>query len=514
MKLVLRDAQGHETAVTAHPGQKLSEAIWLSGKVAPLALCGGLGLCGLCKVRYATVAPEPGQEDQEKLSHEDLAAGWRLACHQRVPDQEELILELTGLISSPGRKSCASRARKVALGIDFGTTSIYWRAIDSTGTVAEDIFTNPQAGSGADVISRLAFASAPEGLEKLSRLSLDAINSILAALSDAGCSPSLACVAANSAMTEILLCKDVTGLLAAPYHLSFSGNEIVPLEVPGWVPLPTVIPPLPAPFIGGDIVAGLLPLLHCPRPFLLADLGTNAEFALLTEEDQLFLASAPLGPALEGIGPKCGKPFGPDVIGEFALTPEGIGIKGGNRPITGISATGYISLLALLLRAGGMDAEGHFVDSGFTPLAGKLSGKLLADRLYLAENQFLECSDVELLLKVKAAFRLALDSTLEAAGMAPAGLDSFYLAGALGEFARLSDLETLGFIPTGLVRKTRVLGNSSLEGACLLAANPEKLGALADLCANAEILQLAEANNFLEQYVKSMYWGNHESSQV
>ena len=88
---------------------------------------------------------------------------------------------------------------------------------------------------------------------------------------------------------------------------------------------PIYIPPLPAPFVGGDVSAGLAALLEAdiPRPFVLADLGTNGELALVTEAGDLWLTSVPLGPALEGIGTECGQLGGPGVVTGFMLTPMG-----------------------------------------------------------------------------------------------------------------------------------------------------------------------------------------------
>ena len=126
-------------------------------------------------------------------------------------------------------------------------------------------------------------------------------------------------------MTDIFLNRDVEGLCAAPYRLARSGDETVTLpDLP-----PVYIPPLPAPFVGGDISAGLAALLdaNIPRPFVLADLGTNGELALVTEAGGLWLTSVPLGPALEGIGPECGQLAGPGVITGFALAPSGVAAR-------------------------------------------------------------------------------------------------------------------------------------------------------------------------------------------
>ena len=293
------------------------------------------------------------------------------------------------------------------------------------------------------------------------------------------------------------------------------------MEVPGLPPV--LIPPLPAPFVGGDVSAGLPALLSdvTPRPFVLADLGTNGELALCTEDGRLFLTSVPLGPALEGIGPERGAMAGPGVVTEFRLGPQGLQPllfgqgPGGAAPgeAAGISATGYLSLLALLFRLGALDKDGHFVAPEATalPLARALAQTVApapgGARLPLPLGLWLSAADVELLLKVKAAFAVALEAVCAAAGVAPVRLQKLALAGALGEHVRLADLKDLGFAPGVPLGHMAAVGNTALSGACLLAACPERMGALAALCAGATVLELTEGPGFQQAYLAHMRLG-------
>ncbi|MBD5647424.1 MAG: ATP-binding protein [Desulfovibrio sp.] len=414
----------------------------------------------------------------------------------------------------------------VVLGVDLGTTSLQWQAWaveadgDAPGRVlAGGSLLNPQAGAGADVMSRLAYARTPEGLATLGRLARDAVRAIVERLGRDGLAPLCVCVAANTAMTDIFLGRDVAGLCAAPYRRSHAGGCTVELS---GVP-PVIIPPLPAPFVGGDLSAGLAALLHehTPRPFVLADLGTNGELALLTEDERLILASVPLGPALEGIGPERGSMAGPGVVTEFRLGPQGLlpvlfeeeTPAFGAREAAGISATGYLSLLALLLRLGVLDAEGHFAAPGALalPLARALAAQVSSGpggvRLPLPLGLWLSAADVELLLKVKAAFAVALAAVCAAAGLPPAALRRLALAGALGEHVRTPDLKDLGFAPGIAESKIVAVGNTALAGALLLAARPQRLRALAALCDRAEVLELTEAPGFQQDYLAHMRLG-------
>ena len=588
--------QGLTLAATA--GQSLSQAIWLSGLLRPLPLCGGLGRCGRCRVRYLRHAPSVLPAEETVFSEQQLAEGWRLACRRQVPDTASVggadVVELElppesfvllpaspqkGRVAGPflpGAKILAEaetlmpdlpRATMPALvlAIDLGTTSLCWRALNAQGMpLAEGRALNPQAGAGADIMSRLAVASTPEGRELLAQLVRHELQRIVDFLAQAGLGRvERMCLAANTAMTDIFLNRDVQGLCAAPYKLAHSGDETA--AVPGLPPV--YIPPLPAPFVGGDVSAGLAALLEAdtPRPFVLADLGTNGELALVTETGDLWLTSVPLGPALEGIGPECGQLAGPGVVTGFALTPTGLEAKfyeapgddsppahahahpplhasggmscpcpacqqaesavGQGRPLEqtatarGISATGYLSLLALLLRAGVLRHDGQFVAAPAMPLAKKLAAGLelpesgshkvgqSGARLRLPHGLWLAAADVEELLKVKAAFALALTTLLQAAGLPATSLATLCLAGTLGEYVNLDDLETVGFVPSVLSHRIRAVGNTALDGAALLALNGDKAAALSRMCRHAVVISLVDQPNFHNEYLRHMRFG-------
>lgn len=506
------EAAGGPLRLAVAPGEPLTRAIWLSGQVEPVPLCNGLGLCGRCRCRFLEAAPGPLPREREFFTPEELAAGWRLACCHTVPATAKLRLELP--LSSPAarveiRRQPAPLA--AVLGYDLGTTSIQWQAMADSGDIlAQGGQCNPQAGAGADVISRLGLAMREAGLRSLANLARSAFDATLERLAAANLVIARACIAANSAMTCILLQKTLAGLAKAPYALPYAGNETIAWPLASGKTLPVYIPPLPAPFVGGDIVAGLAWLLeqNCPRPFLLLDLGTNAELALLTGDNRLVLGSAPLGPAMEGIGPQCGQAVGPGVITAFNIGPAGLepAFFGGQGPACGIGATGYLSLLARLLALGLMDCKGKFQKPAM-PLARKLAAGLSKGRFNLPQGQFLTARDVEQLLKVKAALAVALARVLAAGGLGPHDLARLYLAGALGQFANLDDLLALGFLPRALRDSTVAIGNASLLGATLLGRNPDRGQALASLCKQALIVDMANDSHFLPDYLAAMSWG-------
>lgn len=493
------------TTVFMQPGQTVAQTVWLSGLAAPRALCSGLGRCGACRLRFVENPPLALPIEQDVLSADELSAGFRLTC--RHPALSGMILE----IPDPQAASVAvltlpeAMPGTVRLAVDLGTTSLCWQAFSPDGWSRSGRELNPQMGAGSDVMSRIATALLPQGRRTLQNLTLTALRRIVAEL------PPVAeiCVAGNTAMTAILLGRDCAGLAGAPYSRPETGNRDVRLpDLP-----PLWIPPQPAPFVGGDVSAGLAALLagNPDFPLLLADMGTNGEFALMRDAHSLLLTSVPLGPSLEGIGLRHGTLAGEGAVTTFSLGPQGLmaTVWPGSTAVHGISGTGYLSLLHCLRQADVIDSYGRLNAAPASPLGKKIrttvrTPKNTPWRLPLPHGLDLCATDAEELIKVRAAFSLAVSALLAAADLSAAELAGVYVAGALGEHVSPQALEGLGFLPAGLGARLHALGNTSLAGAALLLRVPKARATLAALCDAAIILDLTASPDFMQHYMERM----------
>lgn len=502
------DSSGVSHILPVEAGRTLAQTIWLSGELPPPALCSGLGRCGACRVRFLEGTPEPCAADSAVLGAEAVRGGWRLAC--RHAPAAGMAVELPPPPSEKRKRmDIRPDAGPFRLAVDLGTTSIHWRLLDGTGhEAASGQALNPQMGAGSDVVSRLAAARDQEGRERLRHLVIRFLRRVI---SDAGVPVAELCIAGNTAMTSILLNKDVAGLCAAPYRLTERGGRTA--DLPG---LPAAwIPPQPAPFVGGDISAGMAALLYGETPefpFLFADLGTNGEFVLAVDAGRAFIASVPLGPSLEGIGLSYGGVADAGSVSGFRLGPSGLSpVVIGNTEPKRICGTGYLSLLDILLRTGFLDAAGRLSASPVSPLAARLLGTVERGAsgwsLPLPGGMALAGADVEEILKVKAAFSLALESLLAASGLESRALARVCLGGALGEHMPETALERLGFVPQGLQARTAAKGNTSLRGAALLLARPELRERLARWSAGCMLVDLAARPDFTALYMRHMVFG-------
>jgi uncharacterized 2Fe-2S/4Fe-4S cluster protein (DUF4445 family) len=512
-------ADGRETEIEAPEGVSLAQALFLAGLGPRGPLCAGLGRCGRCRVRYLEKSPRPLPAEERLLDEDALARGERLSCLREARPGEHVMLPAEPPAPDAPPPMAATEA-PLALAVDLGTTSLCWASLAGGEVHSAGQEVNPQAGAGAEIMSRLALAAKGHGAY-LQGLVLDRLRALVAA--QPGAVRQL-CVAGNSAMTYLLLGLPVDGLARAPYALTERGGR--ELTLAGDLP-PAYIPPLLGPFIGADVSAGLTALHLAPGgppkpPWLLADLGTNAEFVLVLSEREYLAASVPLGPALEGTGMRCGVLAGPGAITAFELTAAGLrprlfdapgappgppGSTGPQVEPTGLAGTAYLSLAAQLLFAGVLTPGGRFA-AGLTPLAAKLAATLEArgGRLVmrLPLGFWLEAQDVEELLKVKAAFNLAVSKLLAEAGLASSALTAVYLSGALGSYARPGDLARLGFLPPGLEARLHTPGNTSLAGAEILVQDGPARTYAASLPDKVRVLDLTAAPDFQNEFVSRM----------
>jgi len=500
--------------VDGRAGESLARALFRAGFFVGVPLCAGLGRCGRCRARFLADAPAPLPAERRRLSAADLAAGYRLTCLHPVRGGEHLALDDPGPSPTTAQPAAippsAAPSGPLGLAVDLGTTGLAWRLLDRAEgrTVAEGRGVNPQLGAGGEVISRLAYALTPDGGAYLRRLVCD----VLVRLTVAAPGPVTAlCVAGNSAMVSILCDKPLTGLARAPYHLAWRAGETVDLgaDLP-----PAYIPPLLGPFVGADLSAGLTALLRrdVAYPFVLADLGTNAEMVLGLAPDRFLATSAPLGPALEGVGLSQGTLAGPGVAVDFMLSPTGLTpvlFEGASADAAApaIAGPGYLALAARLVEQGVLDSRGHFNHTPATPLAARLAAGVSrrdGEACFETAGYRLWASDVEEMLKVKAACNLALAALLAAGGLTTVDLAAFYLAGAFGAHIAPADLETLGFLPPGLTPRVTVVGNLSLDGAALFLVAPEARVQVRELPERTAIVPLVAGDDASDAFIRRM----------
>lgn len=493
LKIEVVQESGAVSSIEVRKGQPLLHSLFEAHVWRGRAVCAGSGLCGKCAVRFTGRAPQACVEDETRLGPEKLADGWRLACRHVVTDACRI--EVPG--TAPSLPQCG---RGDGLAVDLGTTRIKWAVRSGSQFGAECSVMNPQMAVGSEIMSRLRYAMSSQDARRLLRRSVLEILEEVAA----GSGATAMALSANSTMICLLLDVPLEGLAFAPYSLPWAGGKTMRLS-PALPPV--YVPPLLGPFIGADVSSGLAysTSLRPAYPFVLADLGTNGEFVLALDSGTYFATSVPMGPAIEGVGLCCGAAAGRGVLGRVELGPNGL--RWDEQGLNGISGTGYVSLLALLLRLGLVGTTGHF-QPGTMPLAHKVRERLTAHALgrvlVLDGDVFLAERDIEEFLKAKAGVHVALETLVDRAGLTVGDVAAVYLAGALGEHAPADDLCTLGFLPEIWRDRVNVVGNTSLAGTVLALGNEEARGWLEMLPARVRVVSLVEGESFGPAFMRAM----------
>lgn len=481
--------QGETLAVPR--GTPLKEVLFAYGLEFP---CGGRGLCRRCRVKVLEGTLAPSEDDSRALTSQELAEGWRLAC--RAVADGALTLEVAQwevpvLVDDSAFEFTPGEGLGVA--VDLGTTTLVAQLLDlATGRVlAVRTGLNPQAGYGADIMSRIQFALSAEGARKLRDLIRAGIGRLIQDLLPAAHGPIRKVgIVGNTAMHHLFCGIEVEPLSHVPFETTRDGLERFTAAELGWpVPGDPVVEFLPClgGFVGSDILAGLLATrLHESASLVgLIDLGTNGEIAFGTRE-RILSASTAAGPAFEGGRISMGMQAATGAISEVRVVEGRLECRvlGGGAP-RGICGSGLVDAVAAGLELGLISPSGRLNNGG--------AALTLYPPVTLAQ------CDIRELQLAKGAIAAGIRIVLDLLGRSEAEVEKLYLAGAFGNYINRSSARRIGLIHFP-EEKVEAAGNTALLGAKLaLFGAPFQ-----EVRRRVEHLALAADPRFQEIYVEEM----------
>lgn len=480
------------------------------------AFCGGKEKCGKCKVHLVSGVLPVTDVERRLLTEEDLAAGIRLACCHKDCESDavvEVADEATGftiLGTEQEQYAIAQAEEGVGIVVDIGTTTLVMAVIDlqEGRCVAETKVMNPQRIYGADVINRME-ACRKYGVAKLQDMVLQEVGQVLRRVLSTNQKIRRMVVCGNSIMEHIFLGIDPGKLSEYPYRCEFEETQVVDSQrlFEDWVEnvpsFPVIVLPNIAAFVGGDTVAGMICMdMDRQEDILLIDLGTNGEMAL-SHGGMIYTTSTAAGPAFEGGNMVCGVASIPGAICGIQMDGEDVqyqmlsGPSAGsqelygcekmvqNQPI-GICGSGYIEGISELLSQSLMD------ETGYMEQPVEIEGEIC-----------IVPADIRNFQLAKSAVRSGINILCRRAGISFKEIHKVYISGGFGKSSNLAALANLKIIPKEFIAKTRLLGNTALEGAIhvLLQDDMARLLAIRARCVH---LDLADDPQFYEEYVKNM----------
>lgn len=494
------------------------------------APCGGTGKCGACLVIARGALTPPTTDETALLGAAGLEAGRRLACRARAtgdvvvtvePQRADVRVVSASLeeplaVEPPEERGLNLEGTLVGAAIDIGTTTIAVDLLDlKTGeTLVSAGDLNRQRAYGADVISRVAFASSG-GESELQTVVVGQIEAMLSdVIDEAGLANDTlveAVVVGNTTMTGLLLGADVSTLGAAPYAGAPLAATEVSADAIGMRAFPAldllVLPGISA-FVGSDVTAGILAtgIDEPPACTLMLDLGTNGEMVLATGE-HMVAASAAAGPALEGASISSGMRATAGAIERVSLVAGDLelGVIGTREP-AGICGSGLLDLVAVLLDAGVLDSSGRFSDDAPGRLAGRLTERdgIRAFRVDARGDVLLTQKDVREVQLAIGAVRAGIEILLAEAPAAHSDIASVIVAGGFGYHVRPASLARLGVVPALWEDRVTFAGNAALAGArCALVSARARARTL-EIVGGVRIVDLAAHPSFHHEFMAAL----------
>ena len=465
--------------------------------------CAGYGRCGKCRVVAHGALSALSDAEREHLSPQDISRGVRLACCARVEgdctvtlegaaaSQIRLAGEMPDFVHDPIFSVCGAA-------VDIGTTTLASCLYGPDGTLlAQASAPNPQAGWGADVISRIeaALHGSGDALAASVRAGVRALVLEMAASAHISAEAVDALViTGNTAMLYLLTQTGPDCLSHAPFAASRLFGETLAAGELG-LPCPhaqVYLPRCMSAFVGADITTALLASGICSKPDtrMLVDIGTNGEIALW-HRGQLSCCSTAAGPAFEGAGLSMGMAGKTGAVDHVRVQDSALQahVIGGGAP-KGICGSGVIDALACLLELEQLDE----------------TGLLEQDPAPVAPPVCLTQKDVRMVQLAKSAICAGLRTLLRVEGLCGADAAELAVAGGFGSYLDLDSAGRIGLLPEELVPRVRVLGNAALSGAAMLLLNRGFIPHSEALAAGARTVDLSTSAEFMSAYTEGMFF--------
>jgi uncharacterized 2Fe-2S/4Fe-4S cluster protein (DUF4445 family) len=401
--------------------------------------------------------------------------------------------------------------------IDIGTTSLSACLCDLENFVpmAMARCLNSQSVRGADVISRILFASNPEGLSELQGRVRDDMNALIGSVcKEAHVSPdrvtALSC-AGNTTMTQIALGIDPTYIRKEPYVATtntFPAARAQDLDLALHPDGVVHFLPCVSSYVGGDITAGTVAcgMAEVDDISLLIDLGTNGEMVLGCA-DWLVCCSCSVGPAFEGSGITSGMLAEKGAVEDIEVTADGVKVRTvEDADPVGICGSGLIQAFSAFLQRGIIDRTATFQADAVHPnLRRTEEGTVFVVASGPDREVIITQPDLDNLLRSKAAVFAAARLLLRKMDLRQEDLSCIYVAGNFGRHLDFNDAVAIGLLPD-LPRETfRFMGNTSLGGARAALGYVNGLEAIRKVAEKMTYIELSGDNAYHEEFVLATF---------
>lgn len=487
-------------------GTPLQDVLFAHGVEFP---CGGKARCKGCRVKVLKGNLPATPEMSQVLKPDELAAGWRLSCQGKA--EQDLTLEFAqweAKILTDDSQFDFKPREGLGVAIDLGTTTLVAQLLDlqTANVLAVRTALNPQARHGADIMSRIGFASTDGGQKNLEDLIRKQLGKLIDELIAAAKVPRErirdVTIVGNSVMHHLFCGISIEPFSHYPFEPTNDGLQVFcPADI-GWkLDAGCVIRFLPClgSFVGSDILAGVLACkLHESKELVaLVDLGTNGEI-VVGNRDRMLTSSTAAGPAFEGARIWMGMRAATGAISEAHIADGKLQCHVlGNVAPRGICGSGLVDIVACCLELGSIKEGGRLTDG--------------AKYMELASPVRLSQTDIRELQLAKGAIAAGIRILVEQWGAKLEDITKLYLSGAFGNYINRTSARKIGLLKFPR-EKVVPSGNTALLGAklALFTGDGDK-GAYADIRRKIKHVGLSSDPQFQDIYVEEMSFPTPEA---
>lgn len=462
--------------------------------------CAGKGICGNCKVELlrGNILLTDVHRRALQTKKTDTAL-WRLACLSRVTEDITIhINQFSPIILADHSDFAFTPQEGYGIAVDLGSTTIVAQLLklENGKILGVETALNPQAAYGADLISRISFATESKAnAGVLTILIRETIGKLIADLyRKHPFVPLKICIVGNTVMHHLFCGLDVTPLSAYPFSSPHMEARCFTPEFLHWqIPAETNICFLPniGGFVGSDILAGIRATrMHEKEKYqLLIDLGTNGEIAI-GNQHRILCASTAAGPAFEGTNITQGiRATQGAIAGAERINGQIITRIIGNGKAKGICGSGLIDAVQVFLESGDIDFTGNFMTA--------------EPRLHLTGDIYIYPQDIREFQLAKAALAAGVQLLMNQLHITRDDIEHVFIAGGFGNYLNLKNAISLGLLEFEENRIIR-LSNSALTGAKIALFETQEC--FSDLLSLTSSISLETLADFQDIFCEKMFF--------
>jgi len=274
-------------------------------------------------------------------------------------------------------------------------------------------------------------------------------------------------------------------------------------------------------YVGGDLTAGVLScgLDKEEDLCILIDIGTNGEIVLGNREF-LVSCSASAGPAFEGSGVTCGMRASRGAVQKVRITSQEFKVNyntiGKVKP-RGICGSGYIDMIAEMLRVGLLDKSGKIKVKENQRIRDGEGGREFVVALGgECESNFdivITETDIENIKRAKAAIYSAAATLVKHMNIKFSQINKIFIAGGFGTYIDVKNAISIGLLPDLDTSRFIFVGNSSLAGARAILLSYQALKKANEIARKITYFELSVDPGYMDEYMAALFFPHTDLSK-